>query len=152
MTPQAPPGGTRRSLPEVLPAGATDLAEAIDQATALWRGIATVTAHVAPPIPALAPTRIADVCLLIEEGVANAMRHGSATTVEILLTPLGGDAIAITITDDGTGPTGGSPGLGSTIFDQASTAPWTLTARADGSGSVLYVVVAAASPVAHAAS
>lgn len=139
-------------LPEVLPAGATDLAEAIDQATALWRGIATVTAHVAPPIPALAPTRITDVCLLIEEGVANAMRHGSATTVEILLTPLGGDAIAITITDDGTGPTGGSPGLGSTIFDQASTAPWTLTARADGSGSVLYVVVSAASPVAHAAS
>ena len=59
--------------------------------------------------------------------------------------------IALTIVDDGVGPTDGSPGLGSSIFNQASTMPWTLTPRSSGSGSVLQVVVAIAPSIATAA-
>ena len=138
-------------LPEVLPAPATELATAIDQVTALWQGIAKITVHITQPIAPLPSSRITDICLLVEEGVANAMRHGSAKAVEITLAPRIDGNIALTIVDDGVGPTDGSPGLGSSIFNQASTMPWTLTPRSSGSGSVLQVVVAIAPSIATAA-
>ena len=137
-------------MPEVLPSPATELAAAIDQVTKLWQGIAKITVAITQPISLLPSSRITDICLLVEEGVANAMRHGSANTVEITLAPRADGNIELTIVDDGVGPTGGSPGLGSTIFNQASTMPWTLTPRTSGSGSVLEVVVAIAPPVATA--
>ena len=107
----------------------------------------------APPttLAPLPSSRITDICLLVEEGVANAMRHGSAKAVEITLAPRIDGNIALTIVDDGVGPTDGSPGLGSSIFNQASTMPWTLTPRSSGSGSVLQVVVAIAPSIATAA-
>ena len=138
-------------MPELLPPPATDLSSAIAQATALWQGIATITVQIAQPLPSIPASRIAEICTIIEEGVANAMRHGSATAVEITLTPRDDGNIALTIVDDGVGPAGGSPGLGSTIFNQASTMPWTLTPRTSGSGSVLEVIVAIAPSIATAA-
>jgi len=138
-------------LPEVMPSPATELAAAIDQVTALWQGIAKITVEIRQPIPLLPPSRITDICLLVEEGVANAMRHGSANAVDVTLALRDDGNIALTIVDDGVGPTGGSPGLGSNIFDQASTMPWTLTPRTAASGSVLQVVVAIAPSVATAA-
>jgi len=138
-------------LPEVMPSPATELAAAIDQVTALWQGIAKITVEIRQPIPLLPPSRITDICLLVEEGVANAMRHGSANAVDVTLALRDDGNIALTIVDDGVGPTGGSPGLGSNIFDQASTMPWTLTPRTGASGSVLQVVVAIAPSVATAA-
>jgi len=138
-------------LPEVLPSPATELATAIDQVTALWQGIAKITVDITQPISPLPSSRITDICLLVEEGVANAMRHGSAQAVAITLAPREDGNIALTIVDDGVGPAGGSPGLGSSIFNQASTMPWTLTPRTSGSGSVLEVVVAIAPSIATAA-
>lgn len=137
-------------MPDVLASPATELTAAIDQVTKLWQGLAKITVDITQPISLLSSSRIRDICLLVEEGVANAMRHGSANAVEITLAPRPDGNIALTIVDDGVGPTGGSPGLGSTIFNQASTMPWTLTPRTSGSGSVLEVVVAIAPPVATA--
>jgi signal transduction histidine kinase len=133
-------------LPELLPPPETHLAAAINRAMMLWQGIATITVHITQELPPLPPSSVAEICLIVEEGVANAMRHGSALTVAVTLAPNADGSLTITITDDGTGPTGGSPGLGSTIFDQASTAPWTLVPCAAGPGSVLRVVVRMPAP------
>ena len=135
-------------MPELLPPPETHLAAAINRAMMLWQGIATITVHLTQELPPLPPSSVAEICRIVEEGVANAMRHGSALTVAVALAPNADGTLTITITDDGTGPTGGSPGLGSTIFDQASTVPWTLVPCAVGSGSVLRVVVRMPVPAA----
>ncbi len=128
------------SLPEVLPPAPEDLDIAVRQTVALWNGLAQITLHIEDPMPPLASTTILDICLIVEEGVSNAMRHGAATTIAIGLTATESGGITITISDDGVGPTGGTPGLGSAVFDEAGPTPWTLTPRKDGSGAVLRVL------------
>jgi len=128
-------------VPELLPPLATDLTAAIAQVTAMWQGIAKVTAQIVQPLPPVPPPCIAEICVIVEEGLANAMRHGSATMADVTIALHDDRHLAITIADDGDGPAGGSPGLGATIFDQASASPWTLMPRTDGPGAVLHVVV-----------
>jgi len=65
---------------------------------------------------------------VMNEGVANAVRHGFASRISVTL----GEGPEITITDDGTGPRDGVPGLGSTYFDSVSK-DWKLSATSAGS-------------------
>lgn len=69
---------------------------------------------------------------VIREAVNNAFRHGAAVTVEVEVTkvkrhtPKDSEEIAITVRDDGSGPTGSDqPGFGSSLFDDLCRT-WTL--------------------------
>ena len=69
---------------------------------------------------------------VIREAVNNAFRHGVAVTVEVEVTkvkrhtPQDSEEIAITVRDDGSGPTGSDqPGFGSSLFDDLCRT-WTL--------------------------
>lgn len=53
---------------------------------------------------------------VIEEAVANACRHGLATAVVIEAAMIDGPALRLCVDDDGTGPTGGAPGLGAAML------------------------------------
>lgn len=64
---------------------------------------------------------------LIDEGVANAVRHGLASHISVSLV----DNRVLLIEDDGIGPTQGPLGLGSRLF-KASSDRWSLTARPAG--------------------
>lgn len=132
-------------LPEALPTPTTDLAMAMRDSVALWSGLATIDMELPEYLPELSPALVTKICLIVEEGIANAMRHGAATAVGVTLTAED-HGIAITVTDNGIGPTGGAAGLGSTVFDQASSSPWHLVPRQDARGCVLHVVVDAAGP------
>ena len=134
-------------LPEVLPVPTTDLALALRDSMGLWSGLATIDVDLPGSLPVLSPALVTKICLIVEEGIANAMRHGAATTVGVALTTTD-RSITITITDDGVGPRGGAAGLGSTVFDRAGSSPWQLEPRPDARGSVLSVVVDAAGPYA----
>lgn len=69
---------------------------------------------------------------VVEEGLANAIRHGGATAISVTLTSVDG-GICIVIDDDGGGPPATPvPGLGSTVLDQATGGRWSLTALPRG--------------------
>jgi anti-sigma regulatory factor (Ser/Thr protein kinase) len=62
---------------------------------------------------------------IVEEAISNAVRHGSSTilVVAVTWTP---SAVEITVQDNGTGPGGGEPGVGSLMLDLACEG-WSLT-------------------------
>lgn len=95
----------------------TDLT-AIAQA---WEGIAAVRITV----PALLPSTMnTTVSRLIEEAIANAVRHGHARTIDVLVT-VSATTIDVVVTDDGSGvQEGGRAGLGSSWLD--GVAVWSL--------------------------
>ena len=69
------------------------------------------------------PAALVDLMLqVINEGVANAYRHGRATRVTVTL----GSDFMLTLIDDGQGPADVKPGLGSALFNSIST-EWSLT-------------------------
>lgn len=53
---------------------------------------------------------------IVEEAVANACRHGLAESVAIRVTRVAGPALRFEIEDDGSGPSGGGPGLGTAML------------------------------------
>ncbi len=122
------------SLPDAFAAPATDLAAALQTTVDLWQGFAAITIEVPVPAPTVDPETVADLCRVVEEAVANAMRHGDATTITVAVTATD-ERLDVVVTDDGTGPHGGGPGLGTTLFDV--TGAWSLVARQDRSGAVL---------------
>jgi hypothetical protein len=61
----------------------------------------------------------------LEEGVANAVRHGLASEVAIDI-QIGQSQVDISITDNGLGPRDGEPGLGSSLFTSFAGNRWSL--------------------------
>ena len=127
------------SLPDVFASPIQDLESALEATVALWQGFVHITIEYRGAIPTPDPETVLDLCRIVEEGVTNAVRHGGASFVDIELHATDSEDIEVTITDDGSGPTGGAPGLGSTLFDIASA--WSLTRGATG-GAVLTVRLA----------
>ena len=106
----------------------TSLEEVIMRLEKDWGGMVQLTFALSPV--AMTQKQLEDVSQVINEGIANAVRHGFASRISVTL----GDGPLLHISDDGTGPRDGAPGLGSTYFDSVSD-DWELTAT--GSGSVL---------------
>lgn len=71
---------------------------------------------------------------LIEEAVSNAYRHGLAQNVALEFA-LDQGALVLRVLDDGTGPRGGRPGIGSKLFDELSES-WSVSTAPEG-GSLL---------------
>jgi signal transduction histidine kinase len=55
------------------------------------------------PAPSLDARRLLSLYRLLQEGVANALRHAGASRIELAVEAVGDDAVRITLTDDGTG-------------------------------------------------
>ena len=76
---------------------------------------------------------------IVEEGISNAIRHGKATRIDIVATTRPDGTCDVEITDNGTGPQGGKPGIGSALLHQASAGAWSLIALDRGSRLVATV-------------
>ena len=76
---------------------------------------------------------------VVEEGITNAVRHGQSSFVGISIKQLSDDVVRVVVTDNGTGPSGGRRGLGSSILDSTSGGDWSL--KANNPGAVLTVMV-----------
>lgn len=72
---------------------------------------------------------------VLRESLANAVVHGHATRATIRVRP-SGDALEVSIADDGIGPQRGPRGLGSALLDEASAGTWILTPRHGGGADV----------------
>jgi signal transduction histidine kinase len=99
--------------------------EPIDEALAMFRermagrlgrsGIALEYRCTLPiPAPSLDVRRLLSLYRLLQEGIANAVRHASATRIELAVAPGDDGAVLITLSDDGTGfePDGASGAAG----------------------------------------
>ena len=103
-------------------------AVSLDEVLRGWASLLEITldASGAPP-DAL---RRDDVVAVVEEGLANAYRHGDATAVQITIQS-GPDSLRVEIADNGAGPMGEAAGLGSDVLGQLSRGRATLE-RASG--------------------
>ena len=81
-----------------------------------WRGIATVTFTV-DWIEGLDASEVNDAIVLIDEAVANAVRHAKATTISINGS-LGGVDLTVEILSDGAMMTHNAAGLGTKLFNE----------------------------------
>ena len=119
--------------PPTAPAEA-GLADVLDDLRARWAGLLDV--QCAGPVPYLAPDVVDAAEEVIQESLNNAYIHGGArhAQVDIAMAPDG--RTVVVVTDDGSGPGGGAPGLGSAIIAQATRGEWMLT-RSAGGGAVV---------------
>ena len=103
----------------------SDIEDVIRSLERDWGGLVTFSFVITPS--RLSQEQLDAVREVMNEGVANAVRHGFASRISVTL----GAGPEITITDDGTGPRDGVPGLGTTYFDSVST-NWELAATESG--------------------
>jgi signal transduction histidine kinase len=101
------------------------IVEAIEAIERDWGGVVQLNFALEPVL--LDQSQVQVVREVINEAVANAVRHGFASRVTIVLN----EGPLLEITDDGTGPRDGKPGLGTTYFESVST-NWELTATESG--------------------
>jgi signal transduction histidine kinase len=123
-------------------APARDLVAELDTVASLWRGFVTVTTRLDHAVPALAPATVADIGRIAGEAVANARKHGGARNAEIAVDAVP-EGVRVLVTDDGTGPLGGVPGMGSAWLDFIAPGRWVLEPGHDGSGARLQVTLLA---------
>lgn len=118
---------------------ATLLSE-ISRMCAPWEGLCSFTVNLDDRVSQMrGPVAIA-AGRIVEEAVGNACRHGLAESVSIQATLEDVPAIRFVIDDDGTGPIGGTPGLGTAMLVGISRGEVILAARPEG-GSRLSILL-----------
>jgi signal transduction histidine kinase len=108
--------------------------EEVLQRVALWEELCEVTVRVAPDVDGFAQDadQSERVGRIVEEGLANAIRHGDAERILVAIAVADGGALVVVVEDDGDGPADSSPGLGTAFLDEATHGNWTLTRTDDG--------------------
>ena len=127
-----------QSALEPFEAPITSAQELEESILAQWSGLVEINIEFLPKEMVLTQDTWSLVSGVVEEGVANAVRHGFASNVKISAVYTDSD-LTISIRDDGTGPRQGRPGIGSAFFNAISN-DWIL--KETGSGSKLKLVLA----------
>jgi signal transduction histidine kinase len=117
-------------LPELAQRYDSTIAEEVERKVGLWRGLVSVTLEIEPEVASIGGRTAMDVGAVVEEGIANAIQHGSATEVSVAISQRHDDLV-ICVTDNGSGPKAGRAGLGSKLLDDLVPG-WTLGAEPDG--------------------
>lgn len=112
-----------------------DIADRTDEPLASlalqWRGFLVIETG---GLELVDPDQLAFIYPLVEEAASNAYRHGLAKHISIQFSSEQ-ENLVLRVSDDGTGPRGGRPGVGSKLFDELSQ-DWSIT-PGDSGGSVL---------------
>jgi signal transduction histidine kinase len=116
------------AMPLSVPARATSVADEVRRKIALWGDLCDFSVEVDPGVEGAAQADV--IGRIVEEGLTNAVRHGSATAVEVRI-EVAGDDVFVQISDNGSGPRGGAAGLGSAMLDQATGKRWDLVRSGD---------------------
>ena len=112
------------------------LVEEVDFAVGKWDGLLNVKTDIEDLDEKLSFVQKRAIGAVVEEALANALRHGFAKEVNIRIYQ-GKTGISIDITDDGIGPRMQKPGLGTRLYDLVAINGWSLQYRLDGFGSIL---------------
>lgn len=110
--------------------GNVDVEEALRTLMQEWSAVAEVSLDYRPSWSG--PLGHGDLVVgIVEEGIANAVRHGHASRIALQVVGEGSDAV-ITIRNDGEATPVGPAGLGTHWLDQVSRADWTLQPLPEG--------------------
>jgi signal transduction histidine kinase len=111
--------------PLQLPIFADSLTDEIARKVGLWQAFCEFTVDVEDID--CGPTVAQLVARVVEEAISNAIRHGAAGSVRVIVRSLSPTRLEVVVSDDGRlGPVT-SKGLGSAIIEQASAGDWSLT-------------------------
>lgn len=121
---------------EYLDVEARTLKEEVDFAAGKWEGLLVVRSTIADLDSQLSSLQKRAIGATLEEALANALRHGFAKKVEIIIYQ-SDTGIVIDVLDDGVGPRLDKPGLGSRLYDSIAAKGWSLQYRLDNVGSIL---------------
>ena len=127
------------TLGEIDAVGPTTL-DALQQSVAReWQGLLAITWR----IDLTHPTALEVDCLdeVLRQALLNSMVHGGATSVTVQISGATGTDIAVVITDDGVGPQGGPPGLGTKSLNSVTAGNWALQPAPGGTGAVLTATI-----------
>jgi two-component sensor histidine kinase len=114
-----------------------NLTEGMNRQRLQWQGFVDIRSSVDAAAEGL-PIRDRILTLqVIDEAIANAVRHGLSKSIQIELSVQDGRP-CIEVTDDGIGPRNGKSGLGSAFFESLSAGNWSLDQLPNG-GSKLTV-------------
>lgn len=113
-----------------------NLADELKKVAAKWNNLLAIKVTLAKNLPLLNINIVQDIGNIANEAIANSFRHGQATKVLIEIVKNAGDLL-VRVTDDGSGPTKGKPGLGSETFSLLAGSSWKLSASSNGLGSIL---------------
>lgn len=103
-------------FPEWTDDTSSTVADEVGRMCAPWDGLCEISTHIDVPAASLrGPVAIA-AGRIVEEAVANACRHGLAESIEVRVRLTEEPALLFEIDDDGSGPTGGAAGLGTTML------------------------------------
>jgi signal transduction histidine kinase len=120
-------------------AGSGTLAQRLEDLVTRWAGFIALDVAVDDVARGLVGTDRDRVGQVVEEAIVNAVRHGLASSAQIVIA-ISDRGVEVKVTDDGIGPRDGRPGLGSTFFDLASAGAWSLAAGEQG-GALLTVQI-----------
>jgi len=112
------------------------LNEEVDFAVGKWEGLLKVKTDIEDLDAKLSFVQKRAIGAVVEEALANALRHGFAKEVDIRIYQ-GKTGISIDVIDDGIGPRMHKPGLGTRLYDLVAINGWSLQYRLDGFGSIL---------------
>lgn len=124
-------------LPSARSTAKRRLGALVEEKAGEWQSLVTVSLVIDPSAAQVDGLMAGHVAAIVEEGIANAVHHGQAQTVDVRIASAD-DQLIVTVTDDGRGPQGGSPGMGSRMMSGFD-GRWSL--RSADSGSVLAVTV-----------
>jgi signal transduction histidine kinase len=97
-----------------------DLETSISDLIELWQGVCEVKVSIEDELlNSISANQVTSHCIneIVKESVTNAIRHGKARLVEIVIHDLNDGSIRIEITNNGDASLLGSPGVGSQILD-----------------------------------
>jgi two-component sensor histidine kinase len=115
----------------------SDLEAAMLRLKSQWLGFVDLGWQVDSSVHA-APERDRTLLIqVVEEALANSVRHGLAKNISVVMRNQGGHS-TVEVTDDGLGPRDGKPGLGTSLFRNVSDGNWSLQQQPNG-GSKLTV-------------
>lgn len=121
---------------EFLAAEERTLLDEVSFNAAKWEGLLRVAFEITVNDSELSQIQKRAVGAVVEEALANALRHGFAKEVEIKIfhTEQG---VTVAVLDDGIGPRYTPAGLGSRLYDAIATRGWSLQHRLDNEGTIL---------------
>ena len=117
----------------VAPARTTStLSSEVARKVSLWEGFCTFDVQIDPLTALRFQNEAPAVGRVVEEAISNAIRHGKATHIDIDVTADTPQALHVVISDNGMGPQGGTPGIGSAYLAQVSQGQWAITPTDEG--------------------
>lgn len=109
----------------------SSLEEEVARKVGLWRGLCEVSVSIDPDVASGQGRLARNVARVVEEGIGNSIRHGNAGAVTVTVSGTD-EGVEVVIEDDGDGPQGGPPGLGTAMLDGSSPG-WSLVGLPRGS-------------------